>query len=227
MDLPAPTLVVITGGTPTPSIGAARINVAIFSGGPSRITSGGSDACPWNGVKLGAWMGSIWKPNKAQLEILKEAFRSSQGELPSVEQDILFTARLRLYGPIELRNIRFWFENCRRKRGSVEEATISTTVPPIIHLTSSATTAPSSAPAIFPTTCTLIPIDKILSMKLTTNITPMSHTRYNGSITVTTLRVSDNSSLLHHFQEIQNALRLMYGPPMVCYEHPHQRPQGE
>ncbi|GLJ10320.1 hypothetical protein SUGI_0126130 [Cryptomeria japonica] len=74
----------------------------------------------------GASMRSVctkWKPTESQKRIL-ESFFASGTRKPSVEQVNRITAELQLYGPVEGKNVFYWFQNAaardRRKREKPE-----------------------------------------------------------------------------------------------------------
>ncbi|GLJ10323.1 hypothetical protein SUGI_0126190 [Cryptomeria japonica] len=60
---------------------------------------------------------SRWKPTESQKRIL-ESFFANGTRKPSVEQVNRITAELQLHGPVEVKNVFFWFQNAaaREKR---------------------------------------------------------------------------------------------------------------
>ncbi|KAL8141394.1 hypothetical protein V2J09_007415 [Rumex salicifolius] len=63
----------------------------------------------------GETMSTRWQPSKEQIEILESVYMSGV-KTPSAEQIQQITARLSAYGPIEGKNVFYWFQNTKARR---------------------------------------------------------------------------------------------------------------
>ncbi|XP_021858509.2 WUSCHEL-related homeobox 2 [Spinacia oleracea] len=60
--------------------------------------------------------GSRWNPTKEQIEMLERIYSSEGVRTPSAEQIRQITARLRVYGHIEGKNVFYWFQNHKARQ---------------------------------------------------------------------------------------------------------------
>ncbi|KAL2328742.1 hypothetical protein Fmac_022169 [Flemingia macrophylla] len=78
-----------------------------------------------NGVGVGVPPSSRWNPTKEQISMLENLYK--QGiKTPSAEEIQQITARLRVYGHIEGKNVFYWFQNHKaRQRQKQKQETIA------------------------------------------------------------------------------------------------------
>ncbi|XP_074293712.1 uncharacterized protein LOC141620849 [Silene latifolia] len=60
--------------------------------------------------------GSRWNPTKEQIEMLERMYSNEGVRTPSAEQIQHITARLRVYGHIEGKNVFYWFQNHKARQ---------------------------------------------------------------------------------------------------------------
>ena len=60
--------------------------------------------------------GSRWNPTKEQIEMLEKMYSNEGVRTPSAEQIQQITARLRVYGHIEGKNVFYWFQNHKARQ---------------------------------------------------------------------------------------------------------------
>ncbi|XP_021716607.1 WUSCHEL-related homeobox 2-like [Chenopodium quinoa] len=60
--------------------------------------------------------GSRWNPTKEQIEMLERIYTNEGVRTPSAEQIQQITARLRVYGHIEGKNVFYWFQNHKARQ---------------------------------------------------------------------------------------------------------------
>ena len=152
-----------------------------------------------------------WKPTPEQVRILKEIFHNNGGNMPPFKEVQKFFPQLQQYGPIEPRNVYFWFMN-KKQRRKVKEAIRATaaSVPVSDPITAAAaantsvnigTTAINTIDA---TTVSVIPVTSSHSPPQAINVTTTIISAFRPPFNINTTGILGPLGLSYHTQQVYN-----------------------